>query len=85
MGLASLFRFHTGSIKSISGVITVAAGDGFDSILVRLKAPQADDVGLTLPTFRFHTGSIKSSHLFDVVSQFLRFRFHTGSIKSESS
>ena len=55
------FRFHTGSIKSMVDKNGHETYDGFDSILVRLKAWR--DAGDTLkrPMFRFHTGSIKSA------------------------
>ena len=33
----SLFRFHTGSIKSVNALFTSRRVSGFDSILVRLK------------------------------------------------
>ena len=58
--MKSMFRFHTGSIKSVSQMNSEKSVNSFDSILVRLKA-YAIILQTTTQGFRFHTGSIKSS------------------------
>ena len=55
-----LFRFHTGSIKSLTAQDNQKNVHGFDSILVRLKGQRNDPCVYPFSEFRFHTGSIKS-------------------------
>ena len=57
-----LFRFHTGSIKSASGLnLHDFSVECFDSILVRLKGSLDETIEVLASVFRFHTGSIKRS------------------------
>ena len=80
--LATMFLFHTGSIKRFMHIRVRLVGLSFYSILVRLKAHHAGKQRPTSVRFLFHTGSIKSEHVIgcDGWDRIL-FLFHTGSIK----
>ena len=76
------FRFHTGSIRSLSTDEYGTRRNGFDSILVRLEAKPLMQV-IAEEKFRFHTGSIRREEFERSVFISPKFRFHTGSIRSK--
>ena len=58
--LHSMFQFHSGTIKSSDWIQAVYAEESFNSILVRLKAPNPASCRCFTCAFQFHSGTIKS-------------------------
>ena len=75
------FQFHSGLIKRDIQTPAPLHYDGFNSILVWLKAGRGTDVQAGDASFQFHSGLIKSPKTAFYRRLIKEFQFHSGLIK----